>query len=338
MRIVDVHAHCYPPSYLKELRRIGIGEEGGIGVFMPEWSSTEERIAEMDALGVAMHILSLSSPNVYFPDAGLSRSLARMSNDFISDVCKKYPERFLGLASVPLNNLDFAFEELDRALNGLGMDGVVLGTNINQRSLAEDQFLPFLEELDRRRIPVVLHPMKAIGEDLMPPEDRELTIPSNVNFLFETTRTIAEMTFKGTFEKYRNLTFVLPHSGGAIPFLWPRWDIAYLARSTSHPLRRIPNIPSFYLKRHYYDTALAYYPSILRCTIELASDHLVFGTDTPYTSRDFRAGQTIERIESYGFSEAEKELIFFKNAEVLFPKIKERSTGSNVSGRRSTHV
>jgi len=164
--------------------------------------------------------------------------------------------------------------------------------------------------------------MKAIGEDLMPREHRELTISSNVNFLFETTRTVAELTFKGTFEKCRNLTFVLPHSGGAVPFVWPRWDIGYLARSAPHPLRRLPEPPSHYLKRHYYDTALAYYPSMLRCTSELAPNHIVFGTDTPYTSRDFRVKQTIEKLNAYGFSAEERERIFSGNAERLFPKIK----------------
>lgn len=323
--IVDVHAHCYPESYVKELRRIGAGEEGGIGIKIPEWSSSEERIEKMDKLGIGIQVLSLSAPNVYFQDAELSKALAQMTNDFISDVCKKYPDRFLSFASVPLNNLNYSIDELDRAINDLGMDGIVLGTNINQRSLSEDQFLPFLEELDRIGIPIALHPMRAIGEDLMPAEDLKLAVPSNVGFLFETTRTMAQMIFKGTLEKFKNLTFILPHSGGAIPFVYPRWDISYRARPASHPLRKIQNPPGHYLKRHYYDTALSYHPSSLRCTIDLAGvDHILFGTDAPYTLYDFRAKETIEKIEISGFSKKEKEKIFFKNAINLFPKIKEK--------------
>ena len=319
--IIDVHAHCYPKPYLKELQRIGAGEEGGIGVKIVEWSSSEERIAEMDRLHVDIQVLALSAPNVYFQDAELSKGLAQMTNDFISDICKKYPDRFLGLASIPLNHLKYAFDELDRAISNLGMDGIVLGTNIDQRSLGEDQFLPFLEEVDRRKIPVALHPIRAIGEDLMPAEDRTLGIPSNVGFIFETTRTIAKMTFKGTFEKCKHLTFILPHSGGAIPFIYPRWDMFYLSRPASHPLRKLPHPPGHYLKRHYYDTALSYYPSSLRCTLELAGvDHILFGTDYPYTM-DFRAKETIEKIEDYGFSKEEKEKIYFRNATHLFPKI-----------------
>ncbi len=326
--IVDVHAHCYPMSYLKELKRIGEGDEGGIGIKIPEWSSTEERIEKMDALGIDIQVLSLSAPNVYFQDDELSKALAQMTNDFISDVCKKYPERFLSFASVPLGNLRDAIDELNRAINELGMDGIVLGTNVNGRSLGEDQFLPFFEEMDKIGIPIALHPMRAIGEDLMPPEDVRLAIPSNVGFLFETTRTIAQMTFKGTFERYKGLTFILPHSGGAIPFVYPRWEISYRSRPASHPLRKIPNPPGYYLKKHYYDIALSYYPSSLRCSIDLAGiDHILFGTDAPYTLYDFRAKETIEKIENSYLTGEEKEKIFYKNALNLFPKMKKRLQG-----------
>jgi predicted TIM-barrel fold metal-dependent hydrolase len=328
--IVDVHAHCYPKPYIEELKRIGGGDEGQIGIKIPEWSGTEERIEGMDSLGIDIQVLSLSAPNVYFQDAELSKTLAQMTNDFLSDVCKEHPDRFLCFASIPLNNLKYAFDELDRAINDLEMDGIALGTNINQRSLSEDQFLPFFEEVDKRKTPIHLHPMRAMGEDLMPPEDIKLAIPSNVGFIFETTRTIAQMTFKGTFEKYKNLTFILSHSGGAIPFVYPRWDSAYFSYPHSHPLKKLPNPPSHYLKKHYYDTALSYSLSSLRCTIDFAGiDHVLFGTDFPY-SIDNRAKETIEKIENYGFSKKEKEKIYFKNVTTLFPKIKNNSSHKSI--------
>ena len=320
---VDVHAHCYPDFYVKELQRIGAGEEGGIGIKIPVWSSPEERIAAMDELGVDVQVLGLSAPNVYFQDQALSRDLARSTNDFIAGICKAYPRRFLGLVSVPLGDVNDALKELDRAMGLPGMAGVLLGTNINQQPLSGDKFLPFLEEVDRRKFPVALHPMRAIAEDMMPAEGLALAIPSNVGFLFETTRTVAEMTFKGTFERFKNLTFILPHAGGTIPFIYPRWDTSYRARPLSHPLRKVPHLPSYYLKRHYYDTALNYYPSSLRCTADLAGvEHMLFGTDYPY-SADFRAKESIEYIESYGFTEEEKERIYFRNAAGLFSKLKD---------------
>ena len=321
--IVDVHAHCYPKPYIEELKKIGVGDDAQVGVKIPEWSRTEERIAGMDLLAIDIQVLSLSAPNVYFQDAELSKALAQMTNDFLSDICKKHPDRFLCLANIPLNNdLKYAFDELDRAINDLEMDGIALGTNINQRPLSDDQFLPFFEEVDKRKIPIHLHPMRAVGEDLMPAEDRKLAIPVNVGFIFETTRTIAQMTFKGIFEKYKNLTFILSHSGGAIPFICPRWDSAYFSYPHSHPLKRLPHPPSHYVRKHYYDTALSYFPSSMRCTTDFAGvDHILFGTDFPYTINN-RAKETIENIEEYGFSTEEKAKIFFQNAITLFPRLK----------------
>lgn len=225
-------------------------------------------------------------------------------------------------ASVPLNNLNDTMNEVERAIKDLEMDGIVLGTNIDGKSLSENQFLPFFEELDKEEIPILLHPMKAIGDELLSEEDLKLTIPSSVGFIFETTRTMAQMTFKGTFERFKNLRFVLPHLGGAIPFIYPRWDALYIALPNSHPLKKIPSRPSHYLKRHYYDTALSYYHSSLRCTVDwVGVDQVLFGTDFPYT-RDFRGKETMEKIETYGFSSEEKEKIYFKNATKLFPKLK----------------
>lgn len=325
---VDLHAGCYPRPYLEELTKIGIGGEGGIGIEIPVWTTAEEAVAEMDEQAISMRVLHLSAPNVYFRDQGLSRALAVMTNDFISGIARQHPDRFLAIASIPLGSLDDAFRELDRALNTLGMCGVLLGTNVNLTALSDDRFLPFFEELDRRRVPVVLHPVRAIGQDLMPKEDAELTIPSNVGFLFEVTRVMAELTFKGIFERLPHLTFVLPHLGGTIPFVHPRWDMAYRTRPAGHRLRRLPQPPSYYLTRNcYYDTALSYKASTLRCTVDFAGvDRLVFGTDWPYT-RDARYPAMVEALGGYGFTEEELEQIYWKNAARIFPDLAARVEG-----------
>lgn len=320
--IIDVHAHCYPEPYINELKKIGKGVEGGIRTKIPVWVDADERIALMDEMGIDVQVLNLSAPNVYYDDPELSKALAQMSNDFMADLCRKHPERFLSLASVPLNHMRYALDELDRAIDVLKMDGILLGTNINQRPLSNDEFEPFFEALNRRKIPVGLHPIKAIGEELMPPEYLELAMAPSVGFLFETTRTMAQMTFKGWFEKYSDLTFILPHSGGTVPFLWPRWDMTYKSRPEGHPLKKLPNLPSFYLKKHYYDTALSYYHSSLRCTLDLAgADHVVFGTDFPY-SNDFRTVDAIKSIQSLDLPEEDRERIFSGNALNLFPKLR----------------
>lgn len=327
---IDLHAHCYPKLYVDEIVKFGIGADGGVGTKIQAWESAEARIAQMDDLGVNVQVLNLSAPNVYFTDEIFSIKMAQMTNDFLADICRKHPHRFLCLAAVPLTNLDHAMAELARVADVLHMDGVMLGTNINGRPLSDDSFLPFFEEISRRRLPVVLHPTKSASENRMPEEDIPLGLATTVGFLFETTRTVARMVFKGIFEKLPDLTFILPHSGGTIPFLCPRWDIFYQSRAEEHVLKRtIPKPPSYYLKRHYYDTALSYAHSTLRCTLDLAGiDHLVFGTDHPY-SHKFRAQATIESLEQYCFTAEDRERVFSGNAIRLFPKLNLLSTLSD---------
>jgi predicted TIM-barrel fold metal-dependent hydrolase len=320
MNRVDAHAHCYPKSYVEALTRIGL-EDGGIGLRIPQWSSAEETLEDMDALGIQIQILSLSTPGVCFDDRELSRDLSQMSNDFISGICRMYPRRFLGVGSIPLNHMSEAFDELHRCLEDLGMAGIALGTHANGRYLNDEEFLPFFEELDRLSIPVVLHPMVPIGYDSLSADDVKLGIPSAVGFLFETTRTLAQLTFKGVFERCKNLTFVLPHAGGSIPFVYPRWEQQYFGRDASHPIRKIPHPPSHYLKRHYYDTTSSYYPSSLRCTAEMVgTGHMVLGTDYPYSRTSGRAEKNIQGIEHYSFSRDELEQIYFRNLGDIFPK------------------
>lgn len=328
---IDAHAHCYPKSYVEQLTRIGLGD-GGLGIKIPNWSSAEETIEDMDNMGVKVQILSLSCPGVCFDDRVLSRDLSQMTNDFISEICRRYPDRFLGVGSVPLNHLNEAFDELHRCLEHLSMAGIVLGTHANGRYLNDEEFLPFFEEIDRLNIPILLHPMIPIGYDYLSADDVKLGIPTSVGFLFETTRTLAQMTFKGVFELCRSLKFVLPHAGGTIPFAYPRWDQAYFSRHASHPIKKIPYPPSHYLKRHYYDTTSSYQPSSLRCTVEMVgTGHIVLGTDYPYSRIGGVANKNILGVENYGFSKDELEQIYFKNLESIFPKIRSMLKADYVS-------
>lgn len=321
---VDIHAHCYPQSYIDELKKVGIDESGGIGLLMVPWTTAEKRIESMDKLGVDVQFLSISTPGTYFSDERLSLALAQMTNDFISEICKKFPNRFMSFASIPLPNIKDAIEEVDRAKNKLDMDGIFLGTNINGQSLVHDGFIPFYEELNRRKMKVAIHPMIPIYHNIMPVGYMEYGISFSIAFLFETSMAVTQMAFKGIFERFPDITFILPHSGGTIPFIYPRIDVGYETRPPSHPMRKIPHPPSYYFKKLYYETAFSYKPSSLRCTLDLAGvDHLLFGTDYPYAFGPF-ARDSIKKIEDFGFSEEEREKVFFKNAMKIFPQIKEK--------------
>lgn len=319
--IIDIHSHCFPNSYVKELKKIHAGDPPAHLADIPEWGITRDRVKRMDKLGIQAQVIGVSVPNVYHEDVEISKSLAQMSNDEISEICRESPDRYLGLASIPLDNMNYAVDELDRATNELGLDGVILGTNIVGKPLSDDRYMAFFEELNKRNIPAVLHPMNAIGDDKMPEDYWEFGLYVYVGRFFSTSRIIGHMVFKGVFERLPNLVFVIPHAGGAVPFLCPRWDMVHKFDPSRAPGKVLPHPPSFYLRKHYFDIALSYQHLCLKGTLDLCGiDKLVFGVDTPFGESLLE--DELEMIDTYGFSDQEKEKLLYKNTMEIFPKLK----------------
>jgi len=315
MKKIDVHCHYYPESYLKELIKVGVVNTVGVNLSKVVWDAAESRIAEMNATGIDVEVLGVSSPNVYFTDKELSLSLAQMTNDGLSEICRKYPNRFACLASIPLVDMKYAMEELNRATDKLGMDGILLGTNVLGKPLDSEEFIPIFEEINRRKIPLLLHPMDPRASELF----KDYHMASVVGFVFETTLTVTKMVLSGFFKNYPDIHMVLPHLGGTIPFLHARIDLSFQTYEVARKgIGEIGQLPSDYLKRFYYDTTTSYTSSLL-CAYQFAgADHILFGTDFPYT-RGFRIPLSIGVIEKSGLMEEEKEAIFFRNVMKLLP-------------------
>jgi len=319
MKKIDVHCHYYPESYLKEIAKFKVNSTVGVALSRVKWDSVETRIKEQDENGIDMEVLGVSAPNVYFEDKEFSRSLAQMTNDELSEMRKKYPNRFGCLASIPLVDIKYAIDELNRAIDKLRMDGILLGTNINGRPLESPEFLPFFEEVNRRKVPIILHPMDPRVPELF----RDYQTGSIIGFMFETTLTVTKMVLSGLFEKYRDIQMVLPHLGGTLPFLYPRIDLGFQTYEAARKgIGETGKLPSDYLKRLYYDTTTSYNSTFLFTYQFAGADHLLFGTDFPYT-RGFRIPLTIDVVEKSGLTEEEKEKVFFKNAMKLMPRLGE---------------
>jgi predicted TIM-barrel fold metal-dependent hydrolase len=320
MKRIDVHCHFYPESYLQELEKHGINRTVGIPLSTVKWESAKARIEQQDRSGTDMEVMAVSTPNVYFDDKELSLALAQMSNDALSEICRKYPDRFGSLASIPLVDMKYALDELDRCIDRLGMDGVCLGTNINGKPLESDEFLPIFEAINSKRVPVFLHPMHPRIAQFI----EEYQMVSMLGFPFETTMTVVKMVLSGLFEKYPDMRMVLPHAGGTIPFLHGRIEQSFQDYEPARKaIGKTGKLPSDYLKNLYFDTAISF-EAALRCTYQLVgAGHMLFGTDHPYTKQSpaLNRSRTIEIIENSGFSEEEKEQIFSKNIMTLIPRL-----------------
>ena len=321
---IDFHNHFYPPEYLKKLEQWGkryefvqdptglkiVKEKGArwLGI-TSQHVSVEQRIADMDRIGIDIQVITLTAPNVYFTTRKRNLALAKMSNDFFADLCQKNPRRFIAIASVPLADPDDAITELHRAAKDLGMKGIVLGSNIDGRHLHSKEFWPFYEEVNRLNLPILIHPMVPVHPESM----AEFTLVPLVGFLMDTTLSVAKMVYSGLFEKYPNLTLVLPHLGGTLPFLMERLDHGYRAYAECQPYIKKP--PSQYLKQFYFDTVSFHRPALLCTYYAVGADHMVLGSDYPHVIGDI--SRAVSSIDELDIPREDKEKIFGENAKKI---------------------
>src|SRR5207247_8702738 len=142
---------------------------------------------DMDRVGIDTEVLSLSTPNVYFVEGKAQAEVARLTNDAYAELAAKYAGRFLGFASIPMDDPDAALRELERALDELRMQGVVVLSNIRGRALADPVYRPFFEEADRRSVCVFVHPMIPAAAEAF----TEYVLGPIVGYTFGTTFTMA---------------------------------------------------------------------------------------------------------------------------------------------------
>ena len=317
---IDSHAHIVDREYCQALvDLLGLSvERSGSGQtllrkgsttcawFRDEFFDPAYRVRRMDELGIDVRILSLSSPSVYDWPSSLQAQAARKSNDVLASMCRAYPDRFKGLATLPLGNVEEALIELRRALDELGFVGVAIGSHIGGKSLTDEALDPIWFEINRRRAPVVEHPMPPLGADHM----KEFELPLRVGFVYETTTAAARMIYGGLFEKYPDFPFILPHTGGALLMLLERLDNGY--RLFEDCRRHITRLPSEYAKRLYYDSCAFYGPALMLARDAVGPERVLWGTDDPFIGAD------TAHIDSLPIDAAEKAMILGGNAARIF--------------------
>lgn len=309
---IDVHQHLLP-GFLREAQEAA-GIKGTSYAGFPQWTP-EISLAFMDRLGVDATVQSYSAPGVYFGDKTAAIGLARRCNDYLAELIQSHPGRFAGLAALPLPDVDAALAETEYALDTLGLDGIGLLSNVDGRYAGHADVEPLFAELDRRGAVVFVHPT-------YPPrsETQALNIPETVmEFMFETTRAVGNMIFSGLLERRLNIRFILPHSGGAVPFLAHRMSVF---EGLPKFAAAMPAGVGAYLRRLHFDTATSGDPLPLAALQGLADPaRILFGTDFPYMKED-RVLSEARGVDGFaGFDAATRPLMERTNAEALFPRL-----------------
>jgi predicted TIM-barrel fold metal-dependent hydrolase len=302
---IDTHSHVVPPEYADWLRGKGI-LAGGLPI--PSWD-IDETLSLMDRYGIAAAVLSVSTPGVHLGDGADARGMARHVNDFAAQAVRDHPTRFGFFATLPLPDVDGALDELDRAFDILGADGVVVLANQAGVYLGDPAFDPVFDELQRRRAVAFVHPSLVPGLD---PLDG---IPAFIaDFLLDTTRAAVSLARSGTLERCPDVRIILAHAGGFVPYA--AYRLAFAA-SSGLDVRHGLSL----LQRFYFDIALSSSPSALPSLLAFTSpDHVTFGSDWPYAPEVAIAGMT-GMYDSYPMGAAARDQIDRGTAATLFPRL-----------------
>jgi predicted TIM-barrel fold metal-dependent hydrolase len=332
MKKIDFEAHFYTKAYLKTLsenkgyprfvedeknktRRLWYSKEVRQPFGDPLLESLldhgEGRLRRMDASGVDVQILSLSAPGIEQLDPVAGTTLARDTNNVLSEVIKQHPDRFLGFAALAPKRPREAADELERCVKDLGFVGWNTHAHYGDSYLDEKQYRPILERVEKLNVPVYLHPtasavsqVKAYGFPLA---------GTPFGFGFEVTLCLFRMIYSGIFDEFPRLMVILGHLGEGLPFFMERIDWAYLKPFDPNLRPKISKRPSDYLRSNIFVTTSGnYYEPAFRCTYEaMGVDRILLATDYPYEETD----DCMRFLQRINLSDGERDKIYFLNAK-----------------------
>ena len=307
-RIIDVHAHLTPPAYVQDL--------GGHGdLQQPTLSWTIGRhVEDMDRAGVEWSVVSVTTPGVWFNDVARGRKLARITNDFAAEMAQKHPRRIGQFAAIPLPDTDGSLREIEYGLDTLKAHGVALFTSYDNTWLGDPKYAPVMDELNRRKAVVYVHPITADCCVNIQPYLREAMIEYGT----DTTRSIASWILTGAARRWPDIRMIWSHAGGTMPFLIERFD-----RAGALMPELKGNVPQGFraeAAKCFYDCAQASNPVAMGALKQVVPmSQIVFGTDFPFrTATEHVNGLVNGRL----FSEAELAAIYRDNVLPLLPRLK----------------
>jgi predicted TIM-barrel fold metal-dependent hydrolase len=303
-RRIDMHHHFAPPDWMAEVKGRPLLNAANL-----RWTA-ELSLADMDKGGVAASILSITNPGIWFGDKDKTRVLARACNEFGAKLVQAHPTRFGLFATLPLPDVDASLTEIAYAYDTLKTDGIGLLTSYNDVWLGNKAFRPVMEELNRRRAVVAIHPTAASCCRSL---DYGLG-PGSIEYGTDTSRAIIGVAFSGDAARFPEIRFIWSHAGGSLPFLAGRVDGGSNAAKEALPNGFIAEARKFY-----YDLAGAANKGAIASLLQLVKpSQIVFGTDFPPGGS---AEAEAAAIAATGmFSEADLRAVDRDNAVRLLPR------------------
>ena len=320
---IDMHTHILPERLPNFAEKFGYGDfihlehqrEGFAnmmkgGVFFREiarncWDP-QVRIPEYQLYKTPVQVVcTIPVLFSYWAKPADCLELSRFLNDHLAGVVDDFPEHYIALGTIPMQDTDLAIKELQR-LKDLGFPGIQIGSNVNQLNLGEPQFFPIFEACRALNMAIFVHPWEMMGEADM----KKYWLPWLVGMPAETSRAICSLIFSGVMERLPDLRFCFAHAGGSFVPTLGRIQHGFNCRPDLVAMDN-PISPTDYLGRFWVDSA-THDPQLFRYILDaVGEDKMCLGSDYPFPLGDLEIGRFIEEMH---LPKVVEEKIFFRNA------------------------
>jgi predicted TIM-barrel fold metal-dependent hydrolase len=295
--IVDGHCHWLPPGIIENAH-----------FYSPAWGDIQTQLGEMRAQGITRALLTYPTTDAHVKLGGM-KELARIYNDAVAGLLKRYSQAFAAACCVPVGESVLMLDEVRRAVEELGFRGLSLASSYEGEYLDAERFLPVFEYCQRQGLPVFVHSQtqRPIGSERV--QDPLLT--PVVEYMFDMTMSIGTMLMAGLFQKFPGVPFVFANFGGAVTFLRARFDATYRMLRERQFVKDLGGEPTQYLKNIYLDTGGDTLRENFQLALELVgADHIIWGSDWP-AKKDARG--SISAVRALDIPEVDKDKILGGN-------------------------
>ncbi len=280
----DAHIHWLPGEIIDNAH-----------FYSTAWGNIEGQLEVMDKFHIDKTLIVYPTNDAYRKMGGL-KEVARVYNNHIAGVVKRYPERFVGAAILPVDEPEEMAREFERATKSLGFKALSLATSFDGIYLDDERFYRLYEEVESLGIPLFIHPqtINPIGYERI----KDPLLTPVIEFVFDTTICIGKLIMAGTLRRFPDLKFIFAHFGGVTPFIKERFDSIYRMLRGRDIVKDLFALPSEYLGRIYVDTSGVTSSHALMCTLEMVgAEHILWGSDYPGNPDIPASINAIEKLE-----------------------------------------
>lgn len=277
-KCIDFHAHPVTDSFRLAMKDLGIDPLEEDGFPLPKWS-VEEQLSFMDEAGIDYTVLSAPVPHIYNGAAAKARKAARQINEEVARIVARYPDRFGFAGLVPLPDIEGTLEETAYVLDVLGASGVKVATNMGGIYLGDPLFDPVMEDWNRRKAMVIVHPCRARKR---PENVITGTVAAIYEYPADTTRTVLNMIANRIMTRFPDIRWIIPHCGSFLPYMLQRFTGVSGILASMGMMETVDVKAEF--EKLYFDIAGDPEPVQLKMLqMVAADDRIVYGSDFPHS-------------------------------------------------------